>query len=241
MSLCAEGKFKRFHPMNKNKSKPVVYYPIFLNIQGKRSIVIGGGNVALRKIKTLLECRAKVIVISPKPHPEVSKLSEERMIRLIERDYKASDLKDAVIAIVCTNVKRVNRKAADEARKAGVLVNVSDDPERSDFIIPSFFRRGNLTVAVSTSGGSPALARKIRTKLEKSFGEEYGSLLSVVEAVRSVMKKKGVRLEAEAWYKVLDLGSLISLLKTGQEEKAKTFLFRKLKTYRSDYKIKTRL
>jgi len=112
------------------------------------------------KDQSLLECRADITVISPKPHPEISKLSEERMIRLIERDYKTSDLKDAVIAIVCTDAKKVNRKAADEARKAGALVNVADDPDRSDFIIPSFFRRGNLTLAVSTSGVSPALAKK---------------------------------------------------------------------------------
>jgi len=221
--------------------KPALYYPLFLNIQGKRCVVIGGGNVALRKIKTLLECRAKVIVISPKPHPEISKLSEEGMVRLIERDYEASDLKDAAIAIVCADAKRVNRKAADEARKAKVLANAADSPERSDFIIPSFFRRGDLTVAVSTSGGSPALARKIRTKLEKSFGEEYGSLLSLVEEVRSLMKKKGGRTGAEAWQKALDLDSLISLLQSGQREKAKTLLLSKLKTYRSDYRIKTRV
>ena len=216
--------------MNKNKTKPVVYYPIFLNIQGKRSIVIGGGNVALRKIKTLLECRAKVMVISPKPHPEISKLSEERMIRLIERDYKASDLKGAVIAIVCTNAKKVNCKAADEARKAGVLVNVADDPEQSDFIIPSFFRRGDLTIAVSTSGVSPALAKKIRVKLEKSFGTEYASLLSLIGEVRLAIKREGSFVDTETWQGMLDIDLLRRLVKAGSWEKAKTLLLQKLRT-----------
>ena len=216
--------------MNKNKSKPVAYYPIFLNIQGKRSIVIGGGNVALRKIKSLLECRAKVTVISPKPHPEISKLSEEGTIRFIERDYKASDLKGAAIAIVCTDVKKVNRKAADQARKAGVLVNVADDPERSDFIIPSFFRRGNLTVAVSTSGVSPALAKKIRGKLEKDLGQEYAALLSLIGEARSTMRREGVIVDAETWGRILDLDLLMRLVKAGSRKKVKTLLLKKLRT-----------
>jgi len=215
--------------MNKNKSKPAAYYPIFLNIQGKECVVIGGGRVALRKIKSLLECRAKVTVISPEPHPEISKLSEGRTIRLMERDYKVSDLKDAAIAMVCTDAKKVNRQAADEAKKAGVLVNVADDPERSDFIIPSFFRRGNLTLAVSTSGVSPALAKKIRTKLEKSFGVEYGSLLSLLGEVRSGIKKEGHIVDAETWERALDIDLLMRLMKGGSGEKAKTLLLEKLR------------
>jgi precorrin-2 dehydrogenase len=215
--------------MNKNKSKPVAYYPIFFNIQGKTCVVIGGGNVALRKVTSLLECRAKVTVISPKPHPEISKWSKERTIRLIERNYKATDLKDAMMAIVCTDAKWVNRKAADEARKAGVLVNVADDPERSDFIIPSFFRRGNLTIAVSTGGVSPALAKKIRAKLEKSFGAEYASLLSLIGEVRSAIKREGSTVDAETWQGILDIDPLTRLVKAGSREKAKIFLLEKLR------------
>jgi siroheme synthase-like protein len=220
--------------MNKKNQRAIVYYPIFFNTQGKKCVVIGGGNVALRKIKILLECRAKVTVISPKPHPEISKLSEERAIRLIDRDYKAGDLKDAVIAIAGTDAKKVNRKVADEARKAGVLVNLADDPERSDFIIPSFFRRGNLTVAVSTSGISPALAKKIRAKLEKSFGVEYALLLSVIGEVRSAIKKKGYIVDEEAWQEALDLETLMRLVEAGQQQRAKTFLLDKLKVYQEE-------
>ena len=228
--MGAGGDFNRLLCMNKKNQKAIVYYPIFSNIQGKKCVVIGAGNVALRKIKSLLECRADITVISPKPHPEISKLSEERMIRLIERDYKTSDLKDAVIAIVCTDAKKVNRKAADEARKAGALVNVADDPDRSDFIIPSFFRRGNLTLAVSTSGVSPALAKKIRAKLEKSFGVEYASLLSLIGEVRSGIKREGYIVDAETWQGILDIDLLTRLVKAGSREKAKTLLLEKLRT-----------
>jgi siroheme synthase-like protein len=220
--------------MNKKTSKRIVYYPVSLNIQGKRCVVIGGGKVALRKIKMLLDCGANVSVISPKPHPDIAKLSKERAIHLIQRDYESQDLKGAVIAIVCTDVKEVNRKVADEAKKAGILVNVADDPEPSDFIIPAFFRRGNLTLAVSTSGVSPALARKIRTKLEKSFGEEYASLLSLIGEVRSTLKEKGYIVDAEAWQEALDIDLLIQLVRSGQRKKAKAVLLSKLKGHKPE-------
>jgi siroheme synthase-like protein len=220
--------------MNKKTSKRIVYYPVSLNIQGKRCVVIGGGKVALRKIKMLLDCGANVSVISPKPHPDIAKLSKERAIHLIQRDYESQDLKGAVIAIVCTDVKEVNRKVADEAKKAGILVNVADDPEPSDFIIPAFFRRGNLTLAVSTSGVSPALARKIRTKLEKSFGEEYASLLSLIGEVRSTLKEKGYIVDAEAWQEALDIDLLIQLVRSGQRKKAKVILLTKLEARKAE-------
>lgn len=220
--------------MKVKKAESPTYYPIFLKLQGKNCVVIGGGNVALRKVKGLLECGAKVTLISPKPRPEIVKLSKRRAIHLIQRDYEKEDLEDAVIVFACTDVKKVNRKVAEDAKKAGVLVNVVDDPRSSDFIIPSFFRRGNLTIAVSTAGVSPALARKIRTNLEKSFGKEYASLLSIVGEIRSAMKKKRIILGAEAWQEVLDLDSLIQLLQAGQQKKAKTYLIGKLNSHQLD-------
>jgi siroheme synthase-like protein len=197
-------------------------------------VVIGGGKVALRKVKMLLECEAVVTVISPEFRREISRLSKEKEIHLIQREYKAGDLKDAMIAIACTDMKKVNRKVVDEAKKAGVLINVADDPESSDFIIPSFFRRENLTVAVSTAGVSPALARKIRTKLEKDFGEEYASLLSLIGEVRSTIKRKGYIVDGKTWQDALDLGLLMRLVKAGQWEKAKTLLVNQLKVYQDE-------
>ena len=215
--------------MNKKSSKAVVYYPIFIKIKGKRCVVLGGGEVALRKIKMLLECEADVTVVSPEFHRKIARLSKEEEIHLIRREYKAGDLKDAMIAVVCTDVKKVNRKAVDEAKKAGVLVNVTDDSRSSDFIIPSFFRRGNLTVAVSTSGVSPALAKKIRAKLEKNFGEEYTSFISLIGEVRSTIKKEGYMVDAEAWQDILDIDLLTRLVKAGSRKKAKTLLLNKLR------------
>jgi len=224
----------RAEDMKSTQIKPPIYYPILLNIQGKRCVVIGGGKVALRKVKMLLECGAKIIVISPKPHPDMVKLSKKKALRLTQRDYETRDLRKAAVVIACTDVKKVNRKVADGAKRAGVLVNVADDAEPSDFILPSFFRRGNLLVAVSTSGVSPALARRIRTKLEKDFGEEYASLLSLIEEVRSILKRKGYIVDAGTWQEALDLDPLMRLMKAGRWEKAITFLLSRLTVHQEE-------
>jgi len=210
--------------MKNKESKPRVYYPIFLNIRGKKCVVIGGGNVALRKVKMLLDCGANVAVISPRLHQDLERLVEEGAIRWIERKYDPRDLKNMMIAIAATNVQEINERVAQDAKKRKILVNVADDLEQSDYIIPSFFRRGDLTIAISTGGGSPALARKIRTKLEQIFGEEYGLLLSLIEEVRSEIKLQGIGVSPEAWQKALDLDLLIDLLKADQREKAKGVL-----------------
>ncbi len=216
--------------MKRKDSQSPVYYPVFLNIEGKRCVVVGGGQVALRKVKMLLGGKASVFVISPNPHPEIIRLSKQKAIHLIRRDYKAGDLKDAVIILACTDVKEVNRKVGDEAKKARVLVNVADAPERSTFITPSFFKRGDLTVTVSTAGVSPAFAKKFRTKLEKSFGEEYASLLSLIGEVRSKLREKGYRVDTETWQEALDLDLLIQLVRSGQSKKVKGILLTKLQT-----------
>ena len=222
--------------MKSGKGKPRAYYPIFLKIDGKKCVVVGGGKVALRKVRMLLECGAKVTVISPTMHQDLVPLVLDKAIRLIERDYEPGDLDGAAVVIAATDAEEINRSIAHEAKKRGILVNVADDPRKSDFIIPSFLRRGNLIVAVSTSGVSPALARKIRTKLEKSFGEEYATLLSIIGEVRSTIKEKGIIVDAEAWQEALDLDTLISLVEAGQREKAKTLLLSKLEAYRRSIK-----
>lgn len=215
--------------MNKKSSKAITYYPIFLNLQDRRCVVIGGGKVALRKIKVLLDCGAKVTMISPEPHPEIVKLSKRKVIRLIQRDYRKEDLNDAVVAFACTDVKETNRRVAKDSKKLRVPVNVTDDPCLSEFIIPSFFRRGDLTIAVSTAGVSPALAKKIRKNLEKNLGKEYASLVSLIGEVRSALKKRGCAVDGEAWQNVLDINSLMRFVKEGRTKKAKTFLVDQLK------------
>ncbi len=213
--------------LSKNKTFP--YYPVFLNLHGKKCVVIGGGQVALRTVNMLLETGALVIVISPTLHPELEGLAMAKVIRVKRRDYRRGDLKNAKAVIAATDVKNINHAVAREAKEVKALVNVVDDSQPSDFIIPSYFRRGDLTIAVSTGGMSPALAKKIKTRLEKNFGNEYLSLLSLLDEIRSQLKQKRITMSAEKWQEALDLDRLINLIRKGQPSKAKDVLLKKLR------------
>ena len=168
------------------------YYPILLNIHGKKCLVVGGGKVALRKVQTVLEHGADVEVIAPTLCPELNQLAKDKAIRAHQRTHRVEDLKNVFVAIAATDDARTNENIASEARRRGVLVNVVDDPNNSDFIVPSHFSRGDIIVAVSTSGRSPALARKIRSELEKGFKSEYAELALLADEIRSELKQKGV-------------------------------------------------
>jgi precorrin-2 dehydrogenase/sirohydrochlorin ferrochelatase len=205
------------------------YYPIFLNIHGKPCLVIGGGQVALRKVRALLEHGADVKLISPDICPELSTLVENRAISAIRKSYQAGDLHGAFIVIAATDNSNINSEIVKECHSLGVLVNVVDNAEESDFILPSSLRRGSLTVAIATSGKSPALSRKIRTLLERDFDKEYAKLVLLIEEVRSEIKKQGIKVDEDDWQKALELDLLLELIKKRDEEKAKTILFDNLR------------
>ncbi|MEE9583625.1 MAG: bifunctional precorrin-2 dehydrogenase/sirohydrochlorin ferrochelatase, partial [Dehalococcoidales bacterium] len=146
----------------KKRAQVTTYYPVFLNISHRKCIVVGGGQVALRKARALLEHGADVTIISPDLCHELAELAESGEVSALTKEYQAGDLKNAFVAIAATDNSETNRRVVAEARRRAVLVNVVDDAENSDFIVPSYLRRGEITIAVSTSGRSPALARKIR-------------------------------------------------------------------------------
>ncbi len=212
----------------KKRDELPVYYPVFMNISGKKCVVAGGGEVALRKVKTLLEHGASVKVISPDLCSELGQLAESGEISVLQRSYRAGDLQDAVIAIVATNDSNTNLEVVKEAQRKAVLVNVVDDAESSDFIVPSYMRRGDVIMAISTGGRSPALARKIRTRLEEDFGDEYASLALLIDEVRAEVKRQGIKVDGNAWQEALDLDLLSGLLRRGDNEKAKAILLSNL-------------
>jgi len=200
------------------------FYPLFLKISGKKCVVVGGGGVTRRKVKALLEHGASVEVISPDPCPELAKLGETGEIKLLRRGYQPGDLRGAFLAIAASDSRALNRQVAKEAQEKAVLVNVADAPENSDFILPSYLRRGALTIAVSTAGVSPALARKIRTRLEEEIGDEYASLVRLVGEVRAELKRKKIKITADDWQEALDLDLILGLLKKGEEKKVRAVL-----------------
>ncbi len=191
--------------------------------------MVGGGQVALRKVRTLLEHGASVAVISSDLCSEMNKLADSGEIGVLQRSYQPGDLQDAVIAIAATNDTNTNLEVAKEARRKAVLVNMVDDPKDSDFIAPSYIRRGDVTIAISTGGRSPALARKIRTKLEGDFGDEYAPLALLINEVRAEVKRQRIKVNGKAWQEALDLDLMIDLLRRGDNGKAKAILLSNLK------------
>jgi precorrin-2 dehydrogenase/sirohydrochlorin ferrochelatase len=210
------------------KKRGLAYYPMFLKISGKRCVVVGGGGVARRKVRVLLEHGANVEVISPDLCPELVELEEKGRIHILHRHYQSGDLQKAFLAIAATDNRALNRQVVKEAQDKMVLVSVADDPQDSDFILPSYVRRGALTIAVSTGGVSPALARKIRSRLEKDFGDEYASLVRLIGEVRAEVKRRGIKISGDDWQEALDLDLIIDLLKKGDEKKARAVLLKNL-------------
>ena len=160
------------------------YYPIFLDIKRKPCVVIGGGNVAERKVLSLLDAGARVLVISPELTPALKKLASKKKIGYCPKSYERGDLKGFFLAYSATNNSRVNKAVFKEAKEQAVLLNVVDVPELCNFIVPAVVDRGDLLIAISTSGKSPAMAKKIRQQLEKEFGSEYGVFLGIMGKVR---------------------------------------------------------
>lgn len=211
-----------------SRGNPSPYYPVFLNIGGRKCVVVGGGRVAWRKVQALVEHGASVEVVSPDLCAELGRLAERGMIQVQHRDYARGDLADAVIAVAATGDGDTNERVAEEARGRGVLVNVVDEPGRSDFIVPSCLRRGDVCIAVSTGGRSPALARRIRARLEEDFAAEYASLALLVAEVRSELKRRGIAVSGDEWQQALDVDRLIGMLQAGRGGEARAALLSSL-------------
>ncbi|WP_051236640.1 precorrin-2 dehydrogenase/sirohydrochlorin ferrochelatase family protein [Paenibacillus pinihumi] len=148
------------------------YYPVMLNVQGRRCLVAGGGPVAQRKVQGLLECGAEVVLVSPAVTPSLAELARQGMILLLAREYESGDLTGSMLVFALTNQRQVNAKIAEEAARAGIPVNVADEAEEGDFILPAVVRRGPLVLTVSTSGASPAYAGRIKDELAERYDED---------------------------------------------------------------------
>ncbi len=203
------------------------YYPVFLDIAGKPVVVIGGGEVALRKVEGLLAAGAQVTVVSPELYPELRGLVEEDRLRYERREYRWGDLEGYALAFVASDDRSANAAVASEGRERGVWVNAVDDPERCDFIMPSIVQRGDFVVAISTSGGSPAMARKLREEMERFLTDDYVLLLDLATEVRRDLREKGILVDPEVWNTALD-GELRGLLAEGRQVEAKDRLVQSL-------------
>jgi precorrin-2 dehydrogenase / sirohydrochlorin ferrochelatase len=176
-----------------SEDENVVLYPIFLDLSGRRCVVVGGGEVAGRKARKLLQARAEVVVISPEVRPELESVAAE----VHRRTYEEGDLEGAYLAFAATDAREVNAAVAEEAKGRGIPVNVADRPSEGDFALPATLRRGRLQVAVSTGGASPALAREIKGELEGVFRPEWAGVVEELHAARRRGAPAGEELEGE--------------------------------------------
>ena len=175
------------------------YYPVFINVNQRRCVVIGGGQIGEEKVDKLLECDANIVVISPEVNPRVEEAAAQNKIRWEQREYTTGDLEGAFIAIAATDNNKVNRQIAKEAEERNVLLNVVDVTHLCTFIAPSVARRGEVTIATSTGGASPALARTFREKLTTSRILEYADLAPILSQARAELRKKGVTVIPDHW------------------------------------------
>lgn len=164
-------------------------YPVFLNIAHRSVVVIGGGEVALRKIRDLLKAGAQISAISPEFHQDILKLSEEqgKNLKLIKREYREGDLMDAILAFSTTDDPEINRRVFGEAEEKNIFINSADDPPHCSFIVPSWNQRGDLLLALSTGGASPAMSARLRRELEAHIPDNIERILVVLREARDIL------------------------------------------------------
>lgn len=203
------------------------YYPIFVDMRERPVLVVGGGDVAERKVDALLRADARVTVVSPTLTARLAAWAEAGRLRHIARAYRARDLQGHELAFVATDDGAVNAAVARHGRRRGVWVNAADDPAHCDFILPAVIRRGDLTVAVATGGSSPALARAVREELEAYLTDDYAALAEIVGDVRRHLRAGQRSPDAETWRQALgpDLRALVA---EGRPDEARRRLLERL-------------
>lgn len=186
------------------------YYPVNLDVQNRGCLVVGGGAVGERKVKTLLECGARVTVIAPLVTEYLHGLASEDRIRLKVRAYQPSDPDGQFLVIGATGDEEVNQQISGDASARGILCNIADCPKACTFVLPAIVSQGDLVIAISTSNKSPAVAKRIRQALEKEFGPEYATLLKVMGAIRErlLAKAKSPESHKHKFEHLLDEGLL---------------------------------
>jgi precorrin-2 dehydrogenase / sirohydrochlorin ferrochelatase len=199
------------------------YYPMFVDLQGKRCLVVGGGDIATRKVQGLLDAEARVVVVSPILCQALATLAAQGVIAHRPRPFRADDVLGCTLVIGATDQSEVNMAVSKAARAHDVWVNVVDTPEACDFIAPAVVRRGALQIAISTGGHSPTLAKRIRMQLEEVYGPEYGKLLEKLGRergrIRQLIRDPDLR---KAYYERLVDAALAKLGRTASPSAAAT-------------------
>jgi siroheme synthase-like protein len=196
-------------------------YPVFLDLRGRSCVVVGGGPLAEEKVRGLLAAEAAVTVLAMEPVPELRELAAAGRIRHRPRGYRPGDLEGACLAIVCGQPVEIADAVRREALERNVLLNTVDDPVRCGFLAPAVVRRGDLSIAISTGGRAPALAVRLRQRLEGAIGDEHARFLEMAGAVRAALAEHvpDFAVRRELWYRLVD-SDVLDLLRRGHETAA---------------------
>jgi precorrin-2 dehydrogenase/sirohydrochlorin ferrochelatase len=183
-----------------------MFYPVYLNLADKKVLVVGGGEVAERKIESLLGTRAIIDVVSPVVTSRILLLATEKRIQLHRRTYETDDCKDSAFVFSATDDGAVSQAVFRDAHAAGALVNTADEPSLCDFIMPAVVRRGDVAIAISTGGTSPGLAARLRQKIARLIGPEYGQLAQLLARSRAqILERVPDQADRKALqYRILD-------------------------------------
>ncbi|MCF8028801.1 MAG: bifunctional precorrin-2 dehydrogenase/sirohydrochlorin ferrochelatase [Desulfobacteraceae bacterium] len=193
------------------------YYPVCLDIRNRHCLVVGGGAVALRKAEGLLEAGARVTVVSPEFAEGFSRIAPGAPLYRIQRPYADTDLNEKFLVIGATDNSALNRQISRDAHSRNMLCNIADVPEACNFVLPAVVRRGDLSIAISTSGRSPAFARHLRKQLENQFGPEYTEFLRLMGAIRQKLLAGAHAPEAhKPLFEQLINGGLLELIAAGK-------------------------
>jgi siroheme synthase-like protein len=198
-------------------------YPVSLVVEGRRCVVVGAGRIAARKVASLLDAGAEVVVVAPTAVDRVRDWASEGRITLLERGFASADLEGAWLVVTATGDHAVDRSVATAAEAARVWCNAADDPESCSFSAVAALRRGDLVVTVGTGGRSPALAAWLRRRLEREIGPEYATLVDLLAAARTQLQEEGRATEDADWQSALDSG-MLDLIRAGRVDEAEELL-----------------
>jgi len=217
-----------------------MFYPIYLNLKGKRVVIIGGGEVAERKIESLLDTGASITVLSPQVTRHIASLADRKRIELHERAYAHGDCAGAALVFSATDDPEISRAVYKEASALGIFVNTADQPALCSFIMPAVVRRGDIGVAISTGGTCPALAARLRRKISSVIGPEYARLAELLSRTRSEIRGRirDERERKELHYRILD-SDIITLLKKNDQSGAERRLHQIIEDFVCVYEGKT--
>jgi siroheme synthase-like protein len=197
------------------------YYPIFIDIEDRNVVIIGGGNVCARKAETMMKYGARVTIVSPRFTEEIEQWSRDGMLALKRKPYDASDVDDAHLVIASTDDTRVNEQVAADCRARRIPVNVVDVTPLCEFIVPAIVDKGSVQVAISTGGKSPALARTLKEDLLRTIGPEYAEVNDVLGTLRESAKRMLLTdVDRKAFFDGIILRGVLEMLREGRRQEA---------------------